>query len=245
MKRPKKTILFTVFIILSLLLGANLNSYFRKSVFVILDNISQAYYFITNSFYEKDGLVRRKIELEIENQVLFAKILNYERLQDGKLVYGRFNYLPAEVYSRYPFNDNHFIMIDRGEDFNFSSGMPVVIGESILAGQIDKVLKSMSRVRTIFDPDFQFGVRIRSGNRDFEALFVGGNEPKATFIDKSEVIKKGDMVYTASTEFPIGLQVGEIYEISESSDHSFLEATIKTPYTINSLRSVLVITKTK
>ncbi|OGY65823.1 MAG: hypothetical protein A3A04_00425 [Candidatus Harrisonbacteria bacterium RIFCSPLOWO2_01_FULL_40_28] len=241
----KKKIL--VVAIVSFVVFTILYSYtgFKKYVVRIFDSIREIPQFLIGPFYGYNALQEAYDALRGENEALRAKVFRYEQLEEsrGVSLYKRFVYKEAEVYSRYPFISNNYLAIDKGESDVVPLHAPVVFHESLIIGTIQKIFENSSRVRTIFDPGWQFAVRVgTSASKDAQALFVGGNEPKIVYIEKSLEVRPGDGVYTATTEFPMGLKIGDIEEVKDSEDRAFHEATLKIPYNINTLSRVFVIT---
>ena len=230
--------------LLSLLffLGAlNFSPQFKKNILDISRGFFYIPDFVFNFFINSRELVLLQRELEEENQALKAKLFNYEKEAGLVQAYNRFKYIEAQVYSRYPFNNKDYLMINRGSNEGLEKNLSVTMGESILIGKIKDVFKYSSGVKTIFNSDWQFGVRIRGDGGDSEALLEGGNNPRLIYIDKKVEIKSGDVIYSVSEEFPYGLRVGNVNEISLSEDRAFREATILLPYNIRDLRNLLVV----
>ncbi len=114
--------------------------------------------------------------------------------------------------------------------------MAATYGNNILFGQVIKVFTDYSVVETDFDANFQLPGRVSEAQID--GLVQCGNEPKVSLIEKNKPIKTGDIVYSASQEFPYGLKIGEVSEVRETSAGVFKEATLKIPFNINELREV-------
>ena len=221
--------------------GFTFSLIFKKKVLEVSEAIFYTPRFFFDFFIASRELVSRQKELGEENEALRAKLFNFEKEASLLSIYKRFKYVEAEVYSRYPFNNKDYLIIDRGENEGIKKDFPVTLGEAILIGKVSQTSKYTSEVKTIFNSDWQFGVRIRGEGYDSEALLEGGNAPRLTYIDKKIEIKSGDQVYAVSHEFPLGLKVGVIDEISLSEDSAFREATIILPYNIRDLRKVLVV----
>ena len=93
-------------------------------------------------------------------------------------------------------------------------------------------------MKTAFDSGFDTPVRI--GPLAVDALMKGGLVPQVALIPLNAQINSGDVVYSASPDFPYGLSIGEIKEIKISSDKLFREATLEFAYDINEIRSVFI-----
>jgi len=152
----------------------------------------------------------------------------------------------ANVYSRYPLNFKHELVIDKGARDQIAPGAVVVVPDSessssskvFLVGSITSVWKSKGFVRTIFDHRFKDAVHI--GSKKISGLFVGGLNPTVSLIPKDAKISSGDVVISASPELPYGVILGRIKEIRPSSDQLFKEASLEVLYDINNLTAVAV-----
>lgn len=201
----------------------------RRYVIITLIILLAGATYLTNFFISKQRSFDENLRFKQENENLKAEI-NCPSF----IVYSSSSVITAKVFSTYPFNIKNQITINIGENQGVKKMMTATVGENILLGQIINVFENYSVIQTIFDPNFQLPVRI--GDRQINALFQGGNEPKATLIEKNKSIKAGDIVYSASQEFPYGLKIGEISEIRETAAGVFKEAVIKMPFSMNELR---------
>lgn len=145
----------------------------------------------------------------------------------------------AKIYSTYPFNNRAEIVIGAGINDGVKEAMGVMVDGDFLLGQIVKVYENYSVVRTIFDPTWRLSVRI--GPREVDALLEGGFVPHLTMIAKDAPIAEGQVVYSASKDFKYGLPLGKIHNITDSSTAVFLEGELETPYSLNQVREVIVI----
>lgn len=145
--------------------------------------------------------------------------------------------LVAKIYSTYPFNNRNLLTVNAGAESGVRIGMPATIEGKILLGQVIEVFENKSIIRTFFDKDFSLPIRI--GEKEANALLVGGQDPRLSLIDKSSDIKEGDSVFSAGRDFPYGMAVGTVGIIS--SANSLLEASLMTPYQISDLREVYIL----
>lgn len=175
-------------------------------------------------------------KLALENENLKAELA---RLEDAKTQFPDRTpgFIGAMVYSRYPMNFKNEFLISAGAKDGVLANKAVIIS-GVLIGKVSKVFNTTALVQTIFDGGFQATVRI--GNRGVQALLRGGTLPKLTMIPLAAGVSKGDIVYSASADFPYGLSIGTIENVSTSSDKLFHEATLNFAYDINSVSAVLV-----
>jgi rod shape-determining protein MreC len=203
----------------------------KRNFFIILFVFLTAVVFLSSFFIKKERAFDENLRLKRENEELRAQIQKSQISNN--------DYLLIKVFSTYPFNIKNQITINAGEKQGIKKSAAVILKQDILVGQVVEVFENYSVVRTIFDPDWQLPVRI--GKDEINALFQGGTEPKVNLIDKEKPLQVGDVVYSASKEFPYGLKIGEISEIKETSAGVFKEAILKMPFNVNELREINII----
>ncbi|OGY99467.1 MAG: hypothetical protein A2945_01255 [Candidatus Liptonbacteria bacterium RIFCSPLOWO2_01_FULL_52_25] len=174
--------------------------------------------------------------LLLENQNLKAELAKFKNIQ-AAFPDGTRGSIPAVVYSRYPFNFKHEFLISAGRVQGVAPNAAVTFS-GVLIGKAAKVFDDTTLVRTVFDSGFQAPVRI--GNAGIEALFKGGNLPKITLIPEKSEVRKGDVIYSSSPDFPYGIPVGEINKITASADQLFQEATVTFAYDVGAIQAVMV-----
>lgn len=150
------------------------------------------------------------------------------------------NYTRALVLSRYPMNFKNEILVNSGSNDRVFAGQAVALF-NVLVGKVDKVFDDASLVQTVFDSRFRLPVRI--GRSGADGLLLGGALPTVTLIPREEKITKGDIVYSASPDFPYGMAVGEVEKIALSSDELFMEAVLRFSYNLSSVKSVFLVGK--
>ncbi len=207
----------------------------RYFIILIVILLTGTIYF-TAFFIKKERSFNENLRLKQENQELRAQAQKPQTINNQQSTTNDNNYLTAKVFSTHPFNIKNQITVNVGEKQRIKKLAPAVLKENILIGQVNEVFKNYSVVKTIFDSNFQLPVRI--GKDEINALFQGGAEPKVVLIDKEKPVQAGDVVYSASAEFPYGLKIGEISEIKETSAGVFKEAILKMPFNVNELREV-------
>lgn len=195
--------------------------FFQKNIFFGLDKIRLSNQALTDLRLENQGL-RQEVE-DLKNK------LNFKSQP----------YLTAQVYSRYPFDDNQTLIIDVGSKDGVKVGWPVLAAENYLLGKIIKVKADVSEVRTIFSPDWKNEVKIGQGN--IEAVLVGGRQPILDLIPADAKINPGDEIISASPDLPFGLFVGKVSEIIPQSATSLQRVKLITDYDPNKLVRVFII----
>ncbi len=173
-------------------------------------------------------LLRELDNLKQENASLRTQVFD-QKLSEPSTV---------EVYSSYPLNSKKDIAIAAGSVEGVRDGAVVTWGEKVLVGRVISVSEHTSVVATIFDPSWEMAVRI--GEKQVDALFKGGNAPRATLIPREGDVKVGDLVVTASKDFPYGLEVGTVKDLTDMAGTPFREASLEAGVQLSDLRHVTV-----
>lgn len=174
-------------------------------------------------------------ELETENKSLQFEI---NELKKTKSEINEYNFKIADVFSKYPFNNDGAIIINLGERDGIKTGMPVFVKNGILLGSVKKVNRTQSEVQTIFSPGWKTSVGV--GEQKEKAVLNGGIVPFLELIPKDKNIKNGDNTINLSPEFPLNSYIGEIVELDTVPLDVWLKAKIKVPYSFQDIKSVLV-----
>jgi cell shape-determining protein MreC len=175
-----------------------------------------------------------------ENQALKAKILEASKAPLAAS-HGAHTYTKAHIYSTYPFNNRGLVTLNAGSEEGIAIDMPVLIGQSILFGQIVETFPHYSVARTVFDPGWEIPVKVGNDNRD--ALMAAGRAPRLTMIVKEHTIREGDVVYSAIKDFPYGLTIGLVGPIVSHAKDAFQEADLRLAYDLGSLSEVYILTE--
>lgn len=180
-------------------------------------------------FTPESELRQRISELELENANLRAQITREQVTPEGSGV----------VYSSYPFNTRSEVAVGIGSGQGVEVGDIVTHGTNILIGRVKEVSSDISIVSTIFDPDFKTAVRIGDGSTD--AVMSGGNELTLELIPEDATVELGELVFTASKDFPYALAVGRIREVGSDRGTSLQTAALIPEVDIRSLRNINVL----
>lgn len=224
--------LFLGFLILTIVLFF---LFFNKNI--IIEKLS----IIKINFYNLASIQnyqKKILELEQKNNILSLEI---ERLNTNKnfLNDKRYEYKIARVYSRYPFNDSSFIVIDVGSDDGIKEHMPVFVEKGILLGRVRTVKRTQSEVETIFNSSWKTSVSIGSSSQ--KAIYVGGNKPIIDLLSKESDVSSGDIVFSISPEFPFGSILGKIDSVSFSSYEPWKQAKIDSLFNLDDFSMVYVL----
>lgn len=119
--------------------------------------------------------------------------------------------LKAKVFSLYPFSNRSELMISAGSAAGVNPG-DVVTSGNFLVGRVSDVGRNMSVVQTVFDRNFKIPVRI--GEKEINALYVGGLEPRLEMIDSKDGLPCCEVIFTSAAGYPYGLGVGRVKKVN-------------------------------
>lgn len=178
--------------------------------------------------------------MQLKNDALRAEIAKLSEIQK-MFPEDVSEYLPALVYSRYPFSFKDTVLVGAGVEHGVEEGGAAVVsisGEKVFVGRVERVFKRTSSVQTVFDSRLKLSVRV--GDEGIDALLTGGSEPMLTLISKDKTVHMDAIVYSAGEGFPLGIAVGRIGEIRFSEDRLFQEARLMVSYDLNRTHFVLL-----
>lgn len=173
-------------------------------------------------------------DLELQNQSLRSEL----QLARLNLIPDAGTFLRAKIFAAHPFNDRHVIFISKGAEHGIKTGAAVLSAPGIFLGEVVRVEKAWSEVRTVFDGSRELPVRI--GLVGAPGLLRGGSNVSVGMLDKSKKIALGDTVILAKIGLPYGLKIGNVREIRSASGTVFNEAELSLPYVLSELTEVLV-----
>lgn len=267
--RPLMVTIITVIILLVLLVmtaGTNNMSGTESIVGSILSPVQSALYSAANAVSDFFSRIFAGTDLQTENAELKAKVAELEgQLKDygeikkeNERLAGLLNfdttsedldYLSARVIYKAPGHWFNVFVINRGLSSGIEVDMPVVNGEG-LVGRVVAVGAGWSRVMTIVDS--MSGVSaIVERTRDngmIKGTVSTGDEGEAvmtmSFLPLDADLVPGDRVITSglSGEFPKGIPIGEVTEVTMSSNGMNNEAVITPWVDFYHLEEVMVIT---
>lgn len=182
--------------------------------------------------------------LETENAGLKAELQNYLRLKGATSTplfgAGKYRFVTAETYSRYPWNDYASIVIGAGADEGLKPGMPVMAGDGVLLGKVASVAGTQSDIETIFDPNWKSSVVIGAGR--VTALLSGGSTPGLDLIPRNAGVNAGDTILNVDPTMPLNLVIGEVTKVESDPASLWTKAELSLPWDPAALNRVYVIT---
>ncbi len=266
--RPLMVTIITViilFVLLVLTAGTNNMSGAESIVGSILSPVQSALYSATGAISDFFSRIFSGADLQTENADLRARVAELEgQLQDynevkrenerlAKLLSfdtstENLEYLTARVIYKAPGHWFNVFVINRGITSGIEVNMPVINGDG-LVGRVVDVGAGWSRIMTIVDS--MSGVSaIVERTRDHGMLkgtVSTGDEGEAVltlgFLPLDADLVPGDKVITSGLagEFPKGIPVGEVTEVTTSSNGMKNEAVVTPWVDFNHLEEVMVI----
>ncbi|MDP3956384.1 MAG: rod shape-determining protein MreC [bacterium] len=176
--------------------------------------------------------------LQSENIALRVELERFTSLKEqvSHVVPGT---LLAEVYSRYPFNNKNELLIAVGAADGIKPKMAVTVN-GLLVGRVEEVKDHLSLVKTIFDANLQLAVKV--GDKGVNGLFKGGLSPEVSLIPKEAGVRPGSGVFSANTDLPYGLPLGEVAAIRDEPGEIWQTALLKISYDLENIKIVSIIT---
>jgi rod shape-determining protein MreC len=186
----------------------------------------------------RGSLVENVNSLNNENQSLQAQILEIKE-QVNLVNAENQSYFRARAYSNYPFNNKNQILIAAGKDDGLKEGQAALFQPGIFIGKVTELEARRSKVRTIFDFNWELPVKI--GEEKVDGLLIGGHTPTVTLVSKSKNIQIGDPITLASPDFPIGLTIGVVSEVVKDREDLFQEVKIRFPYNLAEINYLYIV----
>jgi rod shape-determining protein MreC len=261
--------IITVIVLLALLImtaGVKDMSGTESIVGSLLSPVQSALYSATDAISDFFSRVFSGSDVQTENQDLKAQVAELEgQLQDydeikkeNERLSGLLNFVDtnpdlekvtAKVISKDPGHWFNVFTINVGMANGIEVDMPVVNGDGVV-GRVIAVGAKWSRVMTIVDS--QSGVPALVVRTRDPGIVTGtistGDETNATvtlgYLPLNANLVPGDTVVTSGLTdvFPKGLKIGEVVEVSSSSDGMTNEAVVKPWVDFYHLEEVVVIT---
>jgi len=202
---------------------------------------------------------RERNELITENQQLLEQLLKVagsvqtraalvqenQRLRDLLgATRGREYFFKFAEMTRVDLNPfSHKVWINRGADEGVVVGQAVIDGLGIV-GQVEDVLRHLSSVRLISDPDHALPVQInRTGLR---TVAYGRGETSHLIMPNVPLqadVSPGDLIVTSGLgdRFPPGFPVGEVERVQRDSGETFAKVYVQPYAALDRGREVLLI----
>lgn len=253
--RYSKWFIFTLYVILSLLLLVQNNSY-QQSVYLTSANavtggIYGAWSEVTGYFHLKT--INESLQAsnaDLQNQVLNLKNRISElstAISDTVKVPGqvdRFGYVSASVINNDTRHPRNYITINKGYADGIRPGMGVVDQNGVV-GMVNVAGPHLSRIISLLNETQHFSVKIKDTSY-IGSLTWEGRDATVAYVEelpRHAEYQIGDTVVTSgfSTTFPEGIPVGTILNRVRSNDDSFFKLKVKLSSDFKALSTVRVI----
>ena len=194
---------------------------------------------------ENKYLIEENLRLKAEGVKLADVIKENDDLrhQLNILPRDKFNLESAHIIGRDNYDDNSWVLIDKGERNGLAKGMSVIVSEGVLVGKIQEVFQSTAKV--VFITDKLMNVNVETVETGAIGVVKGtyGLGLTMDLVLQTDSLKVGDRVITSdiSQNIPRGLLVGVIKEIDPTKNDLFQKAIISPPVDFSKLRFVSVI----
>ena len=196
---------------------------------------------------EENRELKQEIErLRLEQVRLSEGANQAHRLQD--LLGFREQYISqtvvAQVIGSSGSEQSRLIYIDKGENANLKTDMPVITADGVV-GKVLAVYPSQAQVLLINDQTSGLGAILEKSRLQG---VVKGSSVGETVLDKvmsDEPVQPGDRVLTSGGDgiFPKGLPVGTVSRVTRDLGNLFWRVTLKPAANLNRLEEVLVVTQ--
>lgn len=184
--------------------------------------------------------------LSVESQIAALKEENEAlRKEFGLLPREKYTLEKAFVSSFDPSGIIKAVTINKGWKNGLEEGMPVIVSEGILIGQLKEVGMYSSKVLLIIDDQTRIDAKIQESGARGTIKGKYGLGLSLENIPQDVVIKKGDLVTTSGRSgiFPSDLIIGRIQEVYSGTNEIFQKASVIPEASFSSLKVVSVILK--
>lgn len=210
-----------------------------------VDSFGEAVSSIGKLKKENKYLIEENLRLRVDS-VKTADILkenNDLRNQLNILPRDKFNLEAAHIIGRDSYDNNSWVLIDKGQENGVEKGMSVIVSDGVLVGKVQEVFSSSAKV--IFITDKSMNINVEAVETGAIGVVKGAYGLGLTMdlVLQTDSLKIGDKVITSdiSQNIPRGLLVGEIKEVDPAKNDLFQKAIISPPIDFSKLRFIFVI----
>tara|TARA_B100001029_G_C15017633_1_gene428413 strand:- start:390 stop:1112 length:723 start_codon:yes stop_codon:yes gene_type:complete len=202
---------------------------YTGAIFDYYSNLSQ--YLILKK--ENDFLHR-------ENAKLYSLLSNEEESETSTLN----EYIPSKVIKNSIFQQNNFLLLNKGEKDGVKNGMGVVVNNGII-GIVSTTSKNYSKVTSILNQNSTVSVvHLRSGQNG--SLKWNTNNYMTAIINdipNHAEIKIGDTIQTNgfSSIFPKGINLGTVVSYKKGNENGLCNISIKFLNDMNTVNNVYIV----
>ena len=235
----------------------------REFFFIVAYPFQKTFYFLGQSAHDFSEILlsigdykKDNEKLIRENNELLAELASLkDQKRENEELRRQLELLPKDKYElesslvigQDQRGSGSWIIIDKGEADGLREGMPVIVYNGILVGKISEVYEKSSKALLLSDSSSS--VNVYDIETSARGILTGkyGLGLMIGMVEQTEIIKTGDEVITSGLGglMPRGLLIGEIEQISNTSDKLFQEAVVRPKIRYSDLNVVFVIKKSK
>ena len=242
--------LLIIFLVLSLVLLVNNNSYQRASAWNSSNQLVGSSFERVNAITNYLSLGRTNDSLAFENarlrnelkSSLFFDSIKQQTVTDT-LTQQQYTYIVSKVVNNSIHQNNNYITINRGFKHGIKKGMGVMSAKGIV-GIVLNVSEHFSTIQSILHSDTRISASV-NGNIGSLVWGEGNYDPRLAIlkdIPNHVIVKKGNQVVTSGYSlFPSGIEIGRVTRTGLKGGDSFLNIEIWLSTDFSSLQYVYVI----
>ena len=170
-------------------------------------------------------------ELKKENEKL-KQILKFQE-QKKTLLIG------AEVIAFDPSSWRRQVILNRGKRYGVKKGMYVIDDQGALIGKISESTQNYCKLSLLSDPDFSMPVFV--GESSLGLLEGGLDRVKVLYIENSENVKNGDLVWCKPLGVTFVIPIGQIKNATALEGSMFQQIEVKISAEHPNLRTVYIL----
>ena len=239
-----------IFLVLSLVLLVNNNSYQRASAWNSSNQLVGSSFERINAITNYLSLGRTNDSLAFENarlrndlkSSLFFDSIKQQTVTDT-LTQQQYTYIVSKVVNNSIHQNNNYITINRGFKHGIKKGMGVMSAKGIV-GIVLNVSEHFSTIQSILHSDTRISASV-NGNIGSLVWGEGNYDPRLAIlkdIPNHVIVKKGNQVVTSGYSlFPSGIEIGRVTRTGLKGGDSFLNIEIWLSTDFSSLQYVYVI----
>ena len=242
--------LLIIFLVLSLVLLVNNNSYQRASAWNSSNRLIGGSFERVNAIKNYLSLGRTNDSLAFENARLrndlnssiFSDSIKQQTITDT-LTQQQYTYIVSKVVNNSIHQSNNYITINRGFKHGIKKGMGVMSAKGIV-GIVLNVSEHFSTIQSILHSDTRISASV-NGNIGSLVWGEGNYDPRLAIlkdIPNHVIVKKGNRVVTSGYSlFPSGIEIGRVTRTGLKGGDSFLNIEIWLSTDFSNLQYVYVI----
>lgn len=196
---------------------------------------------------ENSRLVAENISLMVKNAALESAEAENASLREllKVLPKGKYDLETATVIGGNPNGPGEWLIINKGSGSGIRGSMPVIAYDGVLVGRVENVEFSSARVQLLSSQDSVVNVRTLSTNAKGIVRGRFGLGMILEMVLQTDTLSAGDRIFTSdiSSEYPSGMFVGEVRDVTPSPNSLFQQATVIAPVSYSDLRFVSVVKK--